>query len=793
MKLSLHIFLAISLLITGVCKAQEPNYPKGYWKARWIGHPTASGNDFGVFHFRKAIDLTTVPSSYIIHVSADNKYRLFVNGKSLGTGPARSNLANWNFETFDIAPYLKPGKNLVVATVWNFAQYRPYAQISYQTAFIVQGNSEKESALNTDKSWKVIQDSSYAPLPIDKGKLRAYVVVAEGEKRNANFAVWNAEDPSSNDANWVNSHEYNWYPAKTRGYGSDGNWMLVPRAIPLMEEKEERFAAVRRSSGIQASEGWLKGGIPFQIPANQKLTLLLDEGHLTNAYPHLKLNGGKNSTVTFTYAEALFDEKRVKGNRNDIEGKSIAGIQDQYIADGGKRDYSPLHFRTYRYLQLDIETKDQPLTLEDIYGVFTGYPFQEKAAFKSDQAWLDTVWQIGWRTARLCAGETYYDCPYYEQLQYVGDTRIQAMISLYVSGDERLMKKAINDISHSFFEDGLTESRYPSRDMQVIPTFSLWWVCMLHDFWMNRKDDAFVSAHLNGIASVLNWYQGKMAQNGMLGSVNWWQFVDWAWDRKDDIEFGGVPPGASKGGSSILSLQYAYTLQRAAALMNAFGRKELGAEYAARAKKIAEAVYRLCWDHEKKLLADTYEKKSFSQHANVMGILTDAVPMADQPRLLAAVMENKSITQCTYYFKFYMFEALKKVKRGDDFISMLQPWNQMIRIGLTTFAEEPEPTRSDCHAWSASPNYELLSLVCGVKSASPGFATVEIEPWLGPLKKIEGRVPHPKGEILVNLEQTGSKIEGDVSLPAGVTGNLRWKGNQVVLKGGKQKISLVAK
>jgi hypothetical protein len=130
---------------------------------------------------------------------------------------------------------------------------------------------------------------------------------------------------------------------------------------------------------------------------------------------------------------------------------------------------------------------------------------------------------------------------------------------------------------------------------------------------------------------------------------------------------------------------------------------------------------------------------------------------------------------------------------GNDFISMLQPWNQMIRIGLTTFAEEPEPTRSDCHAWSASPNYELLSLVCGVKPASPGFATVTIEPWLGPLKKVEGVVPHPKGQIQVIFEQDGTKLSGEVNLPEGVTGNLNWRGNILPLKGGKQKISLEKK
>ena len=404
---------------------QEVNYPKGFWKAKWVGHPSASGNDFGVFHFRKEINLSEKPGSYIIHVSGDNRYRFFVNGKSLGTGPARSNLANWNFETFDIAPYLHAGVNTLAATVWNFAQYRPYAQISYQTAFIVQGNTEREADANTNKSWKVIQDSGYAPFPVDKGKLRAYVVVAEGERKMGGMAAWDAENPAHSDSNWLACREYNWYPAKTRGYGSDGNWMLVPRSIPLMEEKEERMAAVRRSTGILPGEGFLKGTQSFQIPAGQKISLLLDQGHLTNAYPHIKIQGGRNAVITLTYAEALVDEKRNKGNRNEIEGKNIIGIQDQFVADGGLRDYSPLHFRTFRYLQLDIETKAEPLSIDDIYGVFTGYPFVERASFKSDQAWLDTVWQTGWRTARLCAGETYYDCPYYEQLQYVGDTRIR--------------------------------------------------------------------------------------------------------------------------------------------------------------------------------------------------------------------------------------------------------------------------------------------------------------------------------------------------------------------------------
>lgn len=104
----------------------------------------------------------------------------------------------------------------------------------------------------------------------------------------------------------------------------------------------------------------------------------------------------------------------------------------------------------------------------------------------------------------------------------------------------------------------------------------------------------------------------------MLGALSWWQFVDWSWPRADSIRVGGVPPGVSRGGSSIVSLQYAYTLVRAAELMNAYGRPEKAAEYSRKAEKIRQAVYRLCWDEKKGLIADTYEKKEFSQHANIL-------------------------------------------------------------------------------------------------------------------------------------------------------------------------------
>jgi alpha-L-rhamnosidase len=703
-----HLTLfALLIRLPFVCIAQAPVFTGNpilltqYWDARWIVCPGASPNGFGVYHFRKQIDIVTVPARYLVHLSGDHRYRLFVNGRSVCTGPARSDTQHWNFESVDLAPWLRTGANTLAVVVWNGGPNAPFAQMSYRTGFVMQGNTEAEKAVNTaDGTWKCWINNAYQPEPVDIQKMQTYIVVGDGERVDGRQYPWGWEQPGYDDSAWPAAKAL-WFAAKTRGLGTDGNWMLVPRTIPQLEETPQRFRAVRRSTNIALSEAFVQGGGAVTIAANSRATLLLDQGWLTTAYPVLTLSSGNSAKITLTYAEALVDDKRNKGNRNEVDGKQIFGNQDVFVADGGtKRVFSTLWFRTFRYVQVDVETDNFPLIIHDISSVFTGYPLVEKAAFSSSQSNLKSIWDTGWRTARMCAGETYYDCPYYEQLQYTGDTRVQSFISLYVSGDDRLMRKALTDYDNSRIQDGLTQSRYPCNDLQVIPTFSLFWVSMVHDYWMHRLDDAFIRTFFKGIDDVLAWHEARMAPNGLNGPMEWWHFTDWCWPWNEAERNGGVPPGARYGGSSILSMQQAYTLRQAAELFAAFGQSEKADRYAKRAKAMTEAAYRLCWDNQRRAMADTPQKNSFSQHASIWAILTDAVPAAEQAPLLRRLVQDSSMTQATFYFKFYLFEALKKTKTGDLFLPLLQPWHDMCNIGLSTFAENPEPTRSDCHAWS---------------------------------------------------------------------------------------------
>src|SRR6202007_1934786 len=129
--------LLSSLAVRGQNPAQ-PDPPHRVWSAAWVTHPTTPLREPLVLHFRHILDLPSTPTSYPVRVSADNRFILYINGRRVGDGPARGDLAPWHYERFDLAPLLRNGQNLISATVWNFGLFAPVAQMSDRTAFLLE-------------------------------------------------------------------------------------------------------------------------------------------------------------------------------------------------------------------------------------------------------------------------------------------------------------------------------------------------------------------------------------------------------------------------------------------------------------------------------------------------------------------------------------------------------------------------------------------------------------------------------------------------------------------------------
>lgn len=784
------------LFLSFAPRAQNENIVSKAWDAYWIMVPNEPLHEYGVYQFRKAFSLDEKPASFIVHVSADNRYKLYVNGQFVSLGPARGEIFNWNYETVDIARYLQQGKNVLAAVVWNFGDVKPEAQVSYQTAFILQGDGEKEKTVNTNNTWKCSRDSSYSMK--DVVIVYSYYVAGPGEIIDYNLSAKGWKNPNFDDATWASATQI--MPGLPKGvFGFGVGWMLVPRTIPQMELTAQRLLRVRKAEGVSIPADFPAKKMQVTIPANTTTTVLLDQGFETDAYPVLRFSQGKNADITLGYAEALYAEEpneknwrtfHQKGNRNEIEGKRFIGVKDSLISDGTiEQEFTSLWWRTYRYMQIQVQTKDEPLVINDLYGIFTGYPFKMNAQFNAGNDTLNKILETGWRTARSCAQETYMDCPYYEQLQYVGDTRIQALVSLYNSGDDRLMRNAITLIDNSRMAEGATLSRYPTANAQEIPPFSLWWIGMLHDYWMYRNDEAFVKSKLAGVQQVL-WFFSKYQQHdGSLKNTPYWNFTDWCETKGWNA---GVAPVGKDGSSAALDLQLLWAYQLAAELELKLGMQEYAKKYQMAATQLKQTIQKKYWDDSKKLFADTDEKDVFSQHTNSLAILTGVIEGTDATMLAKKIISDTILTEATIYFKYYVYQALTKAGLGNDYLNWLNIWKQNLAMGMTTWAEMSDinNTRSDCHAWGASPNIELYRIVLGVDSDEPGFKRVKIIPHLGNLTHASGKIPHPSGEISVNYQKNNNVWKALITLPSGTPGYLIWKGKHYELKPGDNNLSL---
>jgi hypothetical protein len=756
-----------------------------------IWHPSAAREGFVVALFRRSFRLDAPLAAGELLVTADERFILHLDGQVIARGPARSDGRQWYVQPVAIGP-LPAGEHVLAATVWHFGDLAALAQTSGKAFFLLHAEGSLADGrplsdlLDSGPQWRCLHDTSRTPASRDGWPRAPFVVVGTGERIDAAAAPWGFDAPGFDDMAWQEP-----LPLGTPQWIDYGRLpiehILVPSPIGPMEETPQRFARVAEAppQHAQAAAELIARDQPMTVPANTELRLLLDRGELTNAYNELTVSGGRGSFIQTIAVEAMMDEHRRKGNRDETAGKQALGHLDELLPDGGAhRVFRTLWWRSYRYLELTIRTAGQPLVLDSIRPVFTGYPLTMRATFAAGPPRADhyaRMWDITWRTARLCAHETYFDCPHYEQFQYVGDTRIQAIYSYLMANDDALARKAIDDFHTQRGPEGLVPSRAPGRlahlqppragrECQIIPSFSLYWVGMLDDFRIYRGDAEFLRPYLPAAREQVDWFARQRRPDGMPRRIEYWPFFDWV-----TTWHGGDAPQDDGGGSSLFALLAARACGWMASLERFCGHKPLAAHWRMLASELIQATMRACWDQTRGLLADTSSRRSYSEHAQVEAVLAGAIAGKQARAALATALGGgEGITPSdTFYYRYYTISALVRAGMPRRFFELLKLWEETLAgSGLTTWPETRTNTRSDCHAWSVTPAIEMLRLVLGVQPSAAagdeGFARVVLRPTLGPLAEASGTVPTPRGDVRVQLRKAGRKIAATVQSPVPV-------------------------
>ena len=771
---------------------------QGFWPADWIEHPDASYKTPAVFAYRKRFTLNAA-RTVRVHVTADERYDLFLDGSRVGRGSERGDHNNWFFETYDFD--LPAGDHLFVARTWSMGVGSPYAQMSTRPGFFLLAENEDETLLNTGRAaWEVRPLPGYSTIESPMTYWAGHKWGIDGTQ----FA-WGFEQGDGDS--WIRPTKLCQGRSASFANEDPAWWLLRPSTLPAMIDKPVPAGRVRHVEALGAgkveevrvmganhlpsdADEWqsmLVGAGTVTVAAGTRMRVIVDLENYFCSYPKVVVTGGTHATIRMHFAESLYEvfETQFKGNRNEIEGKLFVGTGDRFLIADGKHSYEHLWWEAGRYYELLIETADLPLSINAVSLTETRYPHEFTARFEASDARLADVIPIGVRTLEMCSHETYFDCPYYEQLMYVGDTRLEVLTTYALTPDDRLPRKAVSIFDKSRRTSGMTQARYPNRILQVIPPFSLWWIAMVHDYAFWRADPEFVKSMMPGVRAVIEAWRAYITVDGLVGAPDGWNYIDWvpAWEA-------GIPPDGASGISGVLNWHFAMVLRLAAELEVIHGETELAARNIRTADTIAQAADAAFWCDDRGLYADDLAHTRFSEHSQCLALLGDNVPASKRDRVATALFADPDIERTTIYFSYYLFETYRIFARTELLLDRLGMWFDLQKNGFTTTFESPEPCRSDCHAWGAHPIFHYFATLIGIRPAAPSFAKVRIEPQPGDLAWLRGSMPHPAGDIVADLQFDGGEITGSIGLPDRVSGELVFAGRTQRLHSGTQIVNL---
>lgn len=765
------------------------------WPFAWISgdvQPPA------VCAYRLEVD-SLAPERLRVIVSADERYRLFCDGRLVGSGPAIGTRLRWQADAYDLD--LAAGPHRLLAVVWSVgAVDGDFATdgIAHGFALGVDGEANPRFATGTAPwQWHALPGYRFR-----KSHLAHWTV--PDLHRDAAASDWAAEAGAGEG----------WQPARVV---SPVHHVAPVEAFParLVEvsplppplhrpwtDLRVRHAELLPAGADTAErplgdddaiwrgrvDGLLRGGTPLRVPAGRTLRAVVDCGTYLTAWPEVAA-GGAGGTLDLRWMEALSlqpvrGSSIPKGDRSAIAGRYTGGPGDTLALDAAVRDWRPLFWRSGRFLVVTATAGADELALTTLCLTETRYPLEQEARLEVDDPALAGILPLCLRTLQANASDQFTDTPYYERMQYLGDARLDCLNSYILTRDARLAAKALRMVDSQVQPGGLTVSRCPTRNLQVIPPFSLWYVGMVHDHAWWRGDAALVRQLMPGVRGVLDAFLRHRAADGTIGAIEGWNFCDWAAGFPN-----GEPPGSAEG-SGPLNLQVLIALGWAEELELALDEPELAARWRRIRLALAAAVQRAFWDDAAGAWTDRRGGGvRLSRHAQALAALCPDLDAGRVRRGLQRMDGDPALVQASLYFTHYLIEAWARHGQGGRIRQALDFWTALPAQGFVTLPEQPEPSRSDCHAWCAHPLFHVAATIAGIRPAGFGFARVRVAPCPGPLPSLAVRIPHPGGGwVGAELAFAGGAVRGEVTLPDGVDGVFAWGGAERPLRPGLNRI-----
>jgi len=742
--------------------------------AKWIWIPNADPVRNSYIYARKTFKLSAAPDRAIIKVSADSKYKLYINSTYIGKGPVRSDIGYTYYDSYDITELLAKGNNVIAIHAHHFGE-PTYSYALGRPGFICRlemETGEERTEIGTDDTWKVRRAADWTDSGARLSHRLGFQEVYDAEKAIEN---WNAMKLS----------ERGWENAVVIGTVPNMPWgEFRPREVPALREekitplgligtfnspevtKETSCAdmpdimaqaelAPIKSGSVKNAEILISGEGEARIstPRGDKgVVILLDFGREVFGNVEVGIAGSARGCIDLGYSELLQDG-HVKPNRGDTR------YTDRILLKKGRLEWQSFEPRAFRYMQIEFRRCSKPVMLEYIRVNQTTYPIQYTGSFECNDRLLNEIWETGAYTARLCMEDTFIDCPWRERAEWWGDARIASRVAYYAFDDTTLLAQGLRQIASTQCRDGAIPGLYPVGGDVLVPDFSLFWVFSILDYFAFADDAELVRDLYPVVRRLMNWFARYQDTDGLLANVPGRLFIDEA-----DLE--------RSGEVTALNCLYYQGLRVAAIIASIAEKQEDAEEYIQAANHLRILINKYMYVPKRGLYAEGRQNgklvEKFSRQTNILAALFDITDQYQKSVILRQMANGSLPAIATPYFASHYLEALYSGDQHEQALSYIRrKWGDMIKAGATTFWEDFNGQGSLCHVWSACPTRDLIAEYVGIKPV-PGSHRFAVTPHPADLKWARGSVATKFGTLVVDWRMVRNCLTISIDVPSGL-------------------------
>jgi alpha-L-rhamnosidase len=693
-------------------------------EAVWIGsaHPFDLHEAYLCFRSPVTWRLEQLPQRAELFITADSRYRLWINGVFVARGPSRCYPERQLVDWFNVTSFLRPGANTVSVHVYQ-PGYSHFAYVHRGTAgFLASLVGDGRVLLTTDARWRVRRDPSFAEhVP------RVSIYSSGAEERDLHLADdWAAG--SYDDAHWSAARPV----APVGGFP----WAALQlRALPHLIEREQPLTLLEVRRGLYPKEfkgdahlalrkGWFaaeaaaspaeawpnpSGWLQPELEDGEAVYWLYDLGRDYSCQAWFEIQGALGEEIlSISYAEKIRDGELVI---SDPQTYCRVRLTDRYHLRPGDQVAEPFSLRGGRYLLLQLSGPAGRSLRLRAHATVSEYPLEVSHPLEISDAELADVAHICETTFRACLQDGFVDSTWRESSQWLGDALPQSLTMASISDDVRPLRQIIQMAAEGAYPDGVLPSVLPGEvHAYTVLDYNFIWAELLDVYWRLTGDRPLLDAMWPNLVRMLERFQQDLNADGLIISHPGRRlFLDWA----------PVSRGEPNG---IYNLHYLLAVQVGVRLASEIGAAEDATRWDGRASALQSAVRDAFWHQGR--WHDDLEHTTFSQLAAALALLTGCASSHSQEALLDSIIARSldvsdkhapgRMVLASPFMHHYLFEALRKFGRSDAVIEIVRKrWGRWARAGYPTTWENWDvdfPDGSQCHAFSAHPRYHLAEI-----------------------------------------------------------------------------------